>query len=174
MGCRLYSGTHSCLRKFTFNNYFFPLMIQAPQTALNPLTPLPILTALVRRISAPPCLSLPHQKVPLLLCGSALSGITAFTTYLTSVASCAHSFLLVSSLFVPLNTFQKSFPGRGHDLTLGLAEITCSSLSASNDDSSDVDSLMDRGGSCRVHTVASRPPVSTVSFSLRDGCDCIL
>ena len=168
MGCRLYSGTHSCLRKFKFNNYFFPLVIQAPQTALNPPTPLPILTAPVRRISAPPCLSLPRQKVPLLLCGSALSGITAFTTYLTNVASCAHSFLLVSSLFIPVNTFQKSFPGRGHNLTLGLAEIIFSSLSASNDDSSGVDLLRDCDGPFRVHTVTSWPPVSTVTgFTLR-------
>ena len=65
-GCRLYSGVHSCLGKFKFNSYFFPLMMQAPQTALSPLTPLLTLTALAHRVSAPSRFSLPHQKVPLL------------------------------------------------------------------------------------------------------------
>ena len=144
-------------------------MTQTPQTALNPLTSLQILTALAHHISAPPHLSLPRQKVPLLLCGSALSGIAAFITYLTNVASCAHSFLPASSLFVPVSTFQKSFPRRGHNLNLGLAEIIFSSLSALNDDSSDAHLLMGLEGPFHAHAITSRPPVlySRRFFTLR-------
>lgn len=88
--------------------------MQIPQTALNPVPSCLVLDAVSHCISAASCLHLPHQTLRLLLRGPVLSGITAFTMYLTNIASCAHCFLSVSlSFFLQMNTSFRSFSTEG-------------------------------------------------------------